>query len=442
MEEIFVTKLRINKVRHLENLEIPLSDTERKHLILTGKNGSGKTSVLLDVKNYLLALSQNWFTKRDNPNFWDIYRNYEYQIINTKNSLNNLLSTYNNDANPYWKDDSYIIFQQRVLKNWEGELQFMKLISEQNIGEKSNLSIYLEINNESYFKEYQEKRKLIDAFFDSKRTNFVGLPVGAIKIVNVPIYNIRQRANINFNQFIVNLKSKRAFAYEKGDKMIVNEIDSWFDKFVELLKFFFDDKNLDFNFNADDFNFYINTNNKEPFDLNNLSDGYSALFSIMTEIMMRMESNVPKLYDTQGIVLIDEIETHLHIDLQKKILPFLTSFFPKIQFIVTTHSPFVLSSIDNAVIYDLEKQIRVEDLSDYKYHEIVDTYFEENQYSDFVEKQVAKYEGLISKEKLTEQEEETLYDLRKYFRKLPFFLSPELQLKIQSLELYPQNSQV
>ena len=54
-----------------------------------------------------------------------------------------------------------------------------------------------------------------------------------------------------------------------------------------------------------------------------------------------MEKRHSRIYDVQGIALVDEIETHLHIDLQKKILPFLTNFFPKIQFIVTTHSPFV-----------------------------------------------------------------------------------------------------
>ena len=50
-----------------------------------------------------------------------------------------------------------------------------------------------------------------------------------------------------------------------------------------------------------------------------------------------------KMYDLQGIVLIDEIETHLHVELQKKILPFLTNFFPNIQFVITTHSPFILN---------------------------------------------------------------------------------------------------
>jgi len=49
MEDIFITNLDIRKVRHLKNLCIPLSADERKHLILTGKNGSGKTSVLEEI---------------------------------------------------------------------------------------------------------------------------------------------------------------------------------------------------------------------------------------------------------------------------------------------------------------------------------------------------------------------------------------------------------
>ena len=53
-EDIFITKLQINSVRHLKDIEIPISETERKHLILTGKNGSGKTSVLEAIEFKLL----------------------------------------------------------------------------------------------------------------------------------------------------------------------------------------------------------------------------------------------------------------------------------------------------------------------------------------------------------------------------------------------------
>lgn len=45
MERLFITNLTIKKVRHLKNISIPLSDSQIRHLVLTGKNGSGKTSV-------------------------------------------------------------------------------------------------------------------------------------------------------------------------------------------------------------------------------------------------------------------------------------------------------------------------------------------------------------------------------------------------------------
>jgi len=49
MEEIFITKIDIEKSRNLEQVTIDLSETERKHLILTGRNGSGKTSLLKEI---------------------------------------------------------------------------------------------------------------------------------------------------------------------------------------------------------------------------------------------------------------------------------------------------------------------------------------------------------------------------------------------------------
>ena len=59
MKNIFIHKIDINKVRHLRNIEITLSDSKRKHLILTGKNGSGKTSLLKELKIYLSGIENN-----------------------------------------------------------------------------------------------------------------------------------------------------------------------------------------------------------------------------------------------------------------------------------------------------------------------------------------------------------------------------------------------
>ena len=53
MERIFLTGIMIENVRHLRNITIPISDEKARHLILTGKNGSGKTSVLEAMSGYL-----------------------------------------------------------------------------------------------------------------------------------------------------------------------------------------------------------------------------------------------------------------------------------------------------------------------------------------------------------------------------------------------------
>ena len=53
MERTFFTNIDIKKIRHLENISIPLDKEKRKHLILTGKNGSGKTSVLEAIVKYI-----------------------------------------------------------------------------------------------------------------------------------------------------------------------------------------------------------------------------------------------------------------------------------------------------------------------------------------------------------------------------------------------------
>lgn len=82
----------------------------------------------------------------------------------------------------------------------------------------------------------------------------------------------------------------------------------------------------------------------------------------------------------EGIVLIDEIETHLHLGMQKIILPLLTTMFPNIQFIVTTHSPFILNSLRDAIAYDLENREQISDLTDYSYEALAEGYLLRNRH--------------------------------------------------------------
>lgn len=75
----------------------------------------------------------------------------------------------------------------------------------------------------------------------------------------------------------------------------------------------------------------------------NLSSGESAILCLFGELLRQADNNKNNiaLDEITGIVLIDEIDKHLHIKLQKEILPKLFKLFPNVQFIVSSHSPFL-----------------------------------------------------------------------------------------------------
>lgn len=93
-----------------------------------------------------------------------------------------------------------------------------------------------------------------------------------------------------------------------------------------------------------------------PFDL--LSDGVRCMLAMVMEIAFRCYLLNPHLGDeapkaTKGVVLIDEIDLHLHPSWQIHILNDLRNAFPNIQFIVTTHAPLVISQVSQCNIYSI-----------------------------------------------------------------------------------------
>ena len=157
----------------------------------------------------------------------------------------------------------------------------------------------------------------------------------------------------------------------------------------------------------------------------------------MVDLIIRMESQSDRKFDfsVAGIVLIDEIETHLHLELQRRILDLLTSIFPNIQFILSTHSPFIINSVDNAVIYDLEKNLLVENgLSDVTYAGIVEGYFNSNEMSMLLQKKFNRYKELVNKEKLTDEDYDEISELEMYLNEIPDYLALNITTEYQRLK--------
>lgn len=172
-------------------------------------------------------------------------------------------------------------------------------------------------------------------------------------------------------------------------------IEKWFIKLETDLKNLFEDENLKLVFQSDSFSFEIHQPNKVPFTFQNLSSGFSSIMAIYADLVTKVTLRSIDPYELTGIVLIDEIDAHLHVSIQKKILAFLTKAFPKVQFIVTTHSPFVVSSVDNAVIYDLSKLKQVEDLSMYSYEAVLEGLFGVLPISNLLQKNIEALAKLL-----------------------------------------------
>jgi len=98
---------------------------------------------------------------------------------------------------------------------------------------------------------------------------------------------------------------------------------------------------------------------KSRFALNEMSDGYKNTLSMIGDIAYRMAVLNPQLGDkvlerTPGIVLIDEIDLHLHPEWQQTILEDLQSIFPQVQFMITSHAPAVINSVKREYIRVLD----------------------------------------------------------------------------------------
>ena len=101
-----------------------------------------------------------------------------------------------------------------------------------------------------------------------------------------------------------------------------------------------------------------------PFDA--LSDGYRAYIGWVADLLYHICMGAPsgaKLVEARGIVLVDEIDLHLHPEWQKTVVPTLATTFPKLQFILTTHSPLVVGTLHRQNIRVLTRDTRSESLT-------------------------------------------------------------------------------
>lgn len=391
--EPYITNIHVNELFHLKDFGIKIADANHPHLMITGKNGSGKTVLLNALVDFLNKIKDDKILSC--LSYDDTIKSYENQLpqISAKHKAS-------------WLETI------RMITNQKEDLYRKISLSPENI--------------KSIVESYNDNNLLL-AFYSADRKVNLKEPKNPIK----PEFKKNQQIQISstdqFLYFLVDLKIQEALFRNENQMEEADRLGQWFDDFQELMRTIYQDKQLILIFDPRSYQFFIETN-KKHFKFTQMSDGYAAIIDIVADLILKMQddnSSFSSVYDKKGIVLIDEIETHLHLELQKLIMPMLTQMFPNIQFIVTTHSPFVLNSIPNVSIYDLEHRQVLEDLTDYSYEILAEGYFGVSTESSTVEMRLRKLQELLEKNELSPSEKREIKQLIEELNKISEAVSPD-----------------
>lgn len=401
----YITEIHINNLFHMHNLTIKIEDPSCSNLLITGKNGSGKTVLFNAITQRLEKIfpNKNSMTKTlDNHVMLGLY----------KNALNEQMS-----ATDRAKIQNEINKREERIK---GEKDFIEI----------------SFNDPSLLLSKFEKGEFIVSSYGAARKTNIIIPSNPTKPNLTDRYNIRENLTSQLLIFLSDLKIQEALARNENLLEDADQINQWFSKFQDILRSIFADKNLELKFNYRDYSFTIISQGKS-FGFTVLSDGFIAVLEIVADLILRMQPNgsITSNFNMPGIVLIDEVETHLHLQLQKEIMPMLTTLFPNIQFIVTTHSPFVLNSLSNATAFDLENQEPISNLSEFSYQALTEGYFGVRTDSEYALKRYEELKGLLEKQDLSDSEKTIARQLILDIRKIPEASAPELVGAYRQLEI-------
>ena len=410
MKLSYITELGIKSVRHLKDIDISLcssGNTGLKHLMLTGKNGSGKTSVLDALSRYLdmICRDKSYFT-------------YLHNLKTNQESLEIFVNSH---------------VKQETIDQLKANIRNAESMLDQK---RQGLDIAFNCDPKLLHDRF-EAGEFVLAYFRDNRIFDATVPKHVEKVQIKERYAISEDPRKDFIKYLVDKKVSQSLYQTKNELERAKALENWFTSFEALLRNIFEDPTLILDFDVDTFQFKIREKNREPFDFNSMSAGYAAILDIVVSIIMRMEArtNGRFEFDMPGIVLIDELETHLHYEVQKKVLPFLCSVFPNIQFVVSTHSAFILNSVDNAVIYDLENRTLVKNgLSEVPYEGIIKGYFDVSTMSRELQEKFERYKALVGKNILSDDDLAEIARLSIALDEIPDYLSPELAAEYQRLK--------
>jgi predicted ATP-binding protein involved in virulence len=164
------------------------------------------------------------------------------------------------------------------------------------------------------------------------------------------------KTDYSLNEWLANKMAQRNSAFFEGNTADVEK----YSRGIENLKKIIEDIieiPIDFKFKNEKLK-VVAVKQGQELDFDLLPDGLRSIISWLGDLIMRMDAlkwkdDLP-IFDREFILFLDEIEVHLHPYWQRKILPVIQKTFKNAQIFITTHSPFIVNSIDGAYTYELK----------------------------------------------------------------------------------------
>lgn len=312
-------KWTIKDLKGVGDVELSLDDSKRA-FVFFGSNGIGKTKTLEALFFFLLAKTHNFIPS---TNFA-----YEEKIAFSITSQAQSLS-----------------FKEATGGSAYPDRVFLSRLTEQVKNKKFDAIAHLGAKQRgSAVKSSQSHAKSIGSS-KVRRNDYFKLIENAIN--NDSLSELGMSENIH-QWFIERAQSVNPYQKSEDNRQV--DIDTVLNALNTL------DNRIGKTLNVDgDDNVYLTIEGQET-ELNELSSGFISVVKIIQAIVSAYSAftNKQDLLNVKGVVLIDEIESHLHVEWQTRIIPTLKDLFPNTTFYIATHSPLVLSQLDEGEAYLLK----------------------------------------------------------------------------------------
>lgn len=399
-----VKRLHLQNYGRFEDLKIDFAPTAEKSgnvTVIVGNNGAGKSQVL-----QALATSVSWFVAKLSD------ENRDGERLNQSNIKNDtyisLVKIIIEDVGLIEKNKKLV--EDKIQANWVISATREMTLKPPVYGIQVENLIEIVENYIHKFSESQEASLPILAFYPVDR-GVKAIPVEVSEnFINNQFraYDDALEKTVNFDSFfswfreredIENEKKSKSRIFRKDDSDLLSLLKSEFKHSTSGVKKILPENEIDSitlqlihdirdkihfqlnnNFNdkllstvRDSIEFFTTFRNihirrqgiptmivekdGEELDVNQLSQGEKSLLALVGDIARRLALLNPSLdnpLEGEGVVMIDEVDLHLHPKWQHDLIDKLVATFPNVQFILTTHSPHVISDRNDILLYSLD----------------------------------------------------------------------------------------